>query len=79
MKWMATTMDCNGNCASDDIVKQSTSVSFGAMACKREKKIYFFILLRVFIIIIFFFFFQNSCKGYSLHDYKLKNTQECTA
>jgi hypothetical protein len=32
-----------------------------------------------FIILFFFFFFQSYYTGYSLHDYKLKNTQECIA
>ncbi len=43
-----------------------------------EKKKFFFLLLCIFFI-LHFFFFQNCYKGYSLHDYKLKNTQECTA
>jgi hypothetical protein len=44
----------------------------------QKKRNFFFLLLRVIIIIILFFFFQNCYKGNSLHDFKLKNTQECT-
>jgi hypothetical protein len=72
-------------CVSDDIAMWSTFVSSAIMACKREKRNVFFLLLRVIIIIIiiiifffFLFFFQRCYKGYSLHDYKLKNTHECT-
>jgi len=45
-----------------------------------EEKNFFFFLFRVSfkIIILFFFLFQSCYKGNSLHDYKLKNTQECT-
>ncbi len=40
-------------------------------AKKRKKQDFFFLF--------FFFFFQSCYKGNSLHDCKLKNTQECTA
>jgi hypothetical protein len=44
-----------------------------------EEIFFFFLLLHVFFILFFFFFYQSYYKGYSLHDYKFKNTQECTA
>ncbi len=40
---------------------------------------FFFLLLHVFFFFFLFFFFQSCYMGYSLHDYKLKNTHECTA
>jgi hypothetical protein len=64
----------DGDCADDDTAKQSMSTSSVMMVCRRKKR-NFFLLLHVF----FFFFFQNCYMGYSLHDYKLKNTQKCTA
>jgi hypothetical protein len=41
---------------------------------RKKKKQDFF-----FLFFFFFFFFQSCYKGNSLHDRKLKNTQECTA
>lgn len=41
------------------------------MLRKKKKQDFFFLF--------FFFFFQSCYKGNSLHDCKLKNTQECTA
>jgi hypothetical protein len=63
------------NC--DNIVERCTSASFIAMVCKKSKEMFFFYFM--FFIIILFFFFKNCYKGYSLHDYKFKNTQECRA
>jgi hypothetical protein len=73
MEWMSTVTDCDGT------VKQSTSTSSAVMACKKKKIIFFLLLRGFFKFIIIFFFFQNYYEGYSLHDYKLKNTQECIA
>jgi hypothetical protein len=64
--------------ASDCAIERSTSASSVVMACRRKKRIFFSISCFI-IIILFFFFFQSCYKGYSLHDYKLKNTKECTA
>jgi hypothetical protein len=50
--------------------------------CAEEKREFFsFTSCFCFFIILFFFFFffKSYYKGYSLHDYKLKNTQECIA
>jgi len=46
-----------------------------------QKKEFFFLLrvFKIFILFFFFFFFQSYYKGYSLHDCKLKNRQECIA
>ncbi len=73
-------MVTGGDYASNDTVERSASMSSVAMACKREEKFLFFFTSFFFLIkILFFFFFFQSCyKGNSLHDYKLKNTQECT-
>jgi hypothetical protein len=80
MKWMGTTTTTNRDCVDDGAIKRSTSVSSAAMARIREER-NFFLLLRVFFFFFFFFsffFFLSYYKGYSLHDCKLKNTQECT-
>jgi len=58
----------------DDTGKRSTSVNFTMMACRKEEIIFFF-----YFFFFLLFFFQSCYKGYSLHDYKLKNTHECTA
>jgi len=44
---------------------------------KKKREIVFFYFVFIFIL-FFFFFFQNYYKGYSLHDYKFKNIEECT-
>jgi len=40
---------------------------------KREFFFFYFMFLLLLLLL-----FQSCCKGYSLHDCKLKNTQECT-
>ncbi len=77
LQWMSNGMaternEMDDNCA----VERSAFVSSMMMVCKREEG-NVFLLLRVFFLVLFFFF-QSCYKGYSLHDYKLKNTQECT-
>ncbi len=76
MEWMMTTiaMLTDDNSTSDNAAKQAAFTSSTAMVCKRKERNLFF-LLRVFV----FFFFQSCYKGYSLHDCKFKNTQECIA
>jgi hypothetical protein len=75
MKWTTTMTDY----ADGNIAEWSAFLSSTAMACKREQRIYFFFYMVFFYIIIFLLLFQNFYKSYSLHDYKLKNTQECIA
>jgi hypothetical protein len=65
-----TTMD--GNCADDNATERFVSANFTTMAWRKKN-----FLLRVFFFILLFFF-QSCYKSYSLHDCKLKNTQECT-
>jgi len=50
---------------------------YGNGVQKRRKNFFFFYFMLFIIIIILIFFFQSYYTSYSLHDYKLKNTQEC--
>jgi hypothetical protein len=52
----------------------SSSSLWRSCVCYEKKKKQDF-----FFLFFFFFFFQSCYKGNSLHDCKLKNTQECTA
>jgi hypothetical protein len=67
----------DGNYISDSVAERFASTSSATMACKKELRIFFF-LLHGFLKILFFFLFQSCYKGYSLHDYKFKNTHKCT-
>jgi hypothetical protein len=69
------------DCVGDGAIEQSASTSFVVMACIKEKRCFFpstSCFLKIIFFFFFFFFHQSYYKGYSLHDYKLKNTQECT-
>ncbi len=66
------------NYVSNDATEWSALVSSTTMACRKEGFLLLCVFLFVFFI-LFFFFFQRCYKGYSLHDYKFKNTQECIA
>ncbi len=62
----------------NDAVEQSTFANSATIACKFI--LFYFPYFVGFLKNIFFFFFfvQSYYKGNSLHDYKFKNTQECT-
>jgi hypothetical protein len=62
------------NYADSNTIKQFVSMSSSMMVCRRKEKFLFFFYFVGFFFILFFFFFQSYYKGYSLHDYKLKNT-----
>jgi hypothetical protein len=70
-------MDYLGDYVGGDVAEQFVSTSSVTMVCWRKERNFFFLLCVFFIIYsLFFLCFQSCCKGYSLHDYKLKNTQE---
>jgi hypothetical protein len=58
-------MAMDGNCDGDCAVAQSASMSFGAMACRRENN--YFFLLHVFLYLnSLFHFFNGSCSLFFL-------------
>jgi hypothetical protein len=77
--WMVTTTSMDNNCTGNGAAERSMSTSSASMVCRREEFFSSFTSCFFIINILFFFFFQSCYMGYSLHDYKLKNTQECTA
>jgi hypothetical protein len=70
-------MDYVDDCTDDGIIERFVSMNSVVMACNKEDIYIFFYFMFFIFSILFFFFFQSCYKGYSLHDYKLKNTQEC--
>jgi len=69
------------DCVDNDAAKWSASTNFKKWRAeeKRENFFSFISCFIIIIIIIIYLFFQSCYKDYSLHDCKLKNTQECTA
>jgi len=64
------------NYTDGDVIKWSMSVNFATMVCKKKNLkfsftsyVFFFSLLLLLLLLLL-----ECYKGYSLHDYKLKNT-----
>jgi hypothetical protein len=63
------------NYVNDGITEQFASAGSIAMVCKRENINIFSLYFLFLFFSLFSFSLRESCyKGYSLHDYKLKNT-----